>query len=162
MRAVWISGVLAAALWLVMVWQLAGLKPGAVALQFAWQPGMFGGIIHLWPPEDLELYRRWLPFDCLVLLAYGAFGWLLAVRTRVFAPLPRIVRGIAPVVLPLAALLDLVENGLHWWLTEVPRFGMPSIYLTSAACSALKWSLVILFGALVLWALAADREQGGA
>lgn len=159
MRGVWISGVLAATSWLVMAWHLAELEPGVVALQLAWKPRMFGEIIHLWPPEALELYRRWLLFDGLVLLAYGAFGWLLAVRTRVFSPLPRIVRAAAPFVLPLAALLDAAENCLHWWLTEMPRFGMPSVYLASASCAALKWALLILFGVLVLWALAIGDER---
>lgn len=160
MRAVWISGVLAAAMWLVMAWHLAGLKPGVVALQLAWTPRMFGEIIHLWPPEGLALYRRWLLFDVLVLLAYAVFGWLLAVRTRIFSPLPRSVRAAAPFMLPLAALLDAAENCLHWWLTEVPRFGMPSVYMVSAGCAALKWLLLILFAALVLWALAAEDRRG--
>ena len=161
MRAVWISGILAAASWLVMAWHLAELKPSVIALQLAWDPRIFGEIIHLWPPEGLALYRRWLPFDGAVLLAYGAFGWLLAVRTRIFSPLPRIARTAAPFMLPLAAVLDAVENGLHWWLTEMPRFGVPSIYLISTTCSVLKWLLLILFCALVLWALAVEdgRER---
>ncbi|ENO86747.1 hypothetical protein [Thauera linaloolentis] len=162
MRAVWISGVLTAASWLVMAWHLAGLKPSVIALQLAWSPKVFGEIIHFWPPEGLALYRRWLPFDGLVLLGYGAFGWLLAAHTRIFSQLPRISRAAAPFVLPLAAAFDAAENGLHWWLTEMPRFGVPSIYLISTVCSVLKWLSLILFCALVLWAQAVKDERGRA
>ena len=87
MRAVWASGVLAAALFIGVFIYLLPLKPGVIALQFAWQPQTFGGIIHLWSEADLARYRSHLPVDFIVLLAYAAFGWLLATRTAVFAPL---------------------------------------------------------------------------
>ena len=86
MRAVWVSGVLAAALFIGVFVYLLPLKPGVIALQFAWHPQTFGGIIHLWSEADLARYRSHLPVDCAVLLAYAAFGWLLATRTAVFAP----------------------------------------------------------------------------
>ncbi|WP_068634962.1 hypothetical protein [Thauera butanivorans] len=164
MRAVRASGLLALVLCGLTAWLVAPLEPGVLTLQFAWTPRGFGEIMHVWPPEHLARYRAHLPLDGMLLLAYGIFGWLLATRTRLFAPLPRVARVVMPFVLPLAAAFDAVENGLHWWLTEVPRFGVPSIYLISTTCSVLKWLLLILFGMLVLWALAFKdgREQGGA
>ena len=74
MRAVWASGVLAAALFIGVLMYLLPLKPGVIALQFAWHPQTFGGIIHLWSDADLARYRSHLPVDCVVLLAYAAFG----------------------------------------------------------------------------------------
>ena len=75
MRAVWVSGVLAAALFIGVFVYLLPLTPGVIALQFAWQPQTFGGIIHLWSEADLARYRSHLPVDFVVLLAYAV--WLM-------------------------------------------------------------------------------------
>lgn len=158
MRAVWASGLLAAALFIGVFCYLAPLKPGVIALQFAWQPQTFGGIIHLWSDADLARYRNHLPVDGVVLIAYAAFGWLLATRTAVFLPLAPAARRVARLWLPFAAVFDAAENAFHWWLTEVPRFDTPATYLLSTACSALKWGLLIGFGALVLYALARAED----
>ena len=158
MRAVWASGVLAAALFIGVFMYLLPLKPGVIALQFAWHPQTFGEIIHLWSDADLARYRSHLPVDCVVLLVYAAFGWLLATRTTVFLPLAASMRLVARLWLPLAAVFDAAENAFHWWLTELPRFDTPATYLLSTACSALKWGLLIGFGALVLYALARAED----
>lgn len=158
MRLVWASGVVAAVLFIGLLGYLAPLRPGPIALQFAWQPQTFGAIVHLWPPEDLVRYRNHLAIDGVLLLAYAAFGWLLATRSRVFLPLAPGARLFARLCLPLAALFDAAENAFHWWLTEVPRFDTPGTYLLSTACSALKWALLIGFGVLVLYALARAED----
>lgn len=163
MRALWASAAALIVLEAVVLWMLAPLQPGALVLQLAWTPRGFGEIVHVWPPEHLARYRAHLPLDMLLLLAYGSFGWLLATRTRLFSVLPQLLRTIAPFMLPLAAAADAVENGLHWWLTAAPRFGYAPVYLTSALCAALKWSLVLAFAALALWAAAlGGRERGDA
>ena len=158
MRALWVSGALAATLFVGTMGYLWPLRPGAIALQFAWHPQTFGAIVHLWPPEGLERYRSHLPIDFVTLLAYGSFGWLLAVHTRVFALLGRGGQLFARLCLPLAAGFDAAENAFHWWLTEMPRFGTPQTYLYSTACSTMKWALLIGFGLLVLWSLARARD----
>ena len=158
MRAVYLSGLLVVVLAAVTFWMVAGLQPGVTVLQFAWTPRGFGEIVHVWPPEDLARYRLHLPVDSLLLLAYGSFGWLLATRTALFAALPGHARGAARFVLPLAAAFDAVENALHAWLTEMPRFGLHGLYLLSTTCSALKWALLFGFAALVLWVLARDAD----
>jgi hypothetical protein len=158
MRAVYLSGLLVVVLAVVTFWMTAGLQPGVTVLQFAWTPRGFGEIVHVWAPEDLARFRLHLPVDSLLLLAYGSFGWLLATRTALFAALPGHVRGAARFVLPLAAAFDAVENALHAWLTEMPRFGLHGLYLLSTTCSALKWALLFGFAALVLWALAREAD----
>lgn len=158
MRAVCVSGLLVVVLAGVSFWMVSGLQPGVTVLQFAWTPRGFGEIVHVWPPEDLARYRQHLPVDSLLLLAYGSFGWLLATRTALFAPLPARVASAARFVLPLAAAFDAAENALHAWLTEMPRFGLRALYLLSTSCSALKWALLFGFGVLVLWALAREAD----
>lgn len=61
-------------------------------------------------------------------------------------------------LLPLAAVCDAAENGLHAWLTAMPRFGLHGLYLLAATSSALKWALALGFGVLVLWALARAQD----
>ena len=154
MRAVYLSGLLVVAFGAVTFWMVSGLQPGVTVLQFAWTPRGFGEIVHVWSPEDLARYRLHLPVDSLLLLAYGSFGWLLATRTALFAALPGHARVAARFVLPLAAVCDAVENVLHAWLTEMPRFGADIIYHLSTLCAALKWSLILGFGVLLMWAIA--------
>jgi hypothetical protein len=43
---------------------------------------------------------------------------------------------------------------LHWWLTEIPRFGIAWPYHVSALCSTLKWMLAAGFAVAVCHALA--------
>ena len=153
MRTVWTSGLLALALLAGIAWYLSPLEPGVVALQLAFTPRAFGEVIHFWSPEDLLRYRRHLPVDLLLLAAYGSFGYLLVTRTSVFSSSSQPLRRLASWFLPLAAFFDAMENALHWWLTEVPRFGVPFVYAASASFSFLKWALIVGFGLLVAYAL---------
>jgi hypothetical protein len=145
MRALWISALLAVLLFVGLAWYLAPLEPSVLRLQLAATPRAFGRIVHAWPPEHLARFRAHLPVDGLLLLAYGAFGYLLATRTRVLAALPPWTHSAATWALPAAALFDAVENALHWWLTDVPRFGVPLAYGAAAAAAALKWLLIVGF-----------------
>lgn len=157
-RPVWIAGIAAAALLLGIGWYLAPLDPNILALQFAFTPRVFGGIVHAWPAEHLLRYRTHLPIDVLLLLCYAAFGYLLETRTALFSHLPAVARAWARWALPAAALFDAVENGLHWWLTAAPRFGAPMPYAISASFAAIKWLLLFAFALTVVYALATDES----
>ncbi len=156
--AVWLCGLLVLSLAAGLGWYLWPLKPGALALQLAWTPRAFGEIVHFWSEAELARYRSHLPVDGILLLAYGCFGWLLATRTTLFHGLGRTSRRLATWMLPLAAAFDALENLLHWWLTEVPRFGLPLVYATSAASAWLKWLLIIGFLLICAWAAARDAD----
>lgn len=164
-RALWATGLGALALFAVLLVALAPLEPGVLALQMAYTPRRFGAIVHQWSPAQLMLYRAHLPFDGLLLLLYGSFGWLLAAHTRVLAPLPRRLQRLAAPWLPTAALCDAIENLLHGWLTEAPRFGAAGLYLWASGCSLLKWFLLAGYALLVaaaLWRDAPRAPQGDA
>lgn len=155
---VWLSGLLTVALFAGLTWYLAPLHPGALALQLAWSPRAFGEIIHVWSEADLARYRNHLPVDFVLLAAYGTFGYLVGARTTLFRGAGARYRRVATWVLPMAALSDALENALHWWLTETPRFGVPLVYALSAGCAWLKWLLAI--GFLLLVASVLVREEG--
>lgn len=156
--AVWISGASTVLLFLGLAWWLAPLKPSALALQFAFDAKTFGTIIHAWSPAQLERYRAHLPVDYLLLAGYGAFGYRLATRTAVFAQYGAMARRAVRWMLPLAAASDAVENALHWWLTEVPRFGLVLPYALSGACSVAKWLLLLAFALAVMHASATAND----
>lgn len=158
MRPVWICGLTALALCAGLAWYLEPLNPGVLALQLALTPRAFGEIIHLWSPADLARYRSHLPVDFALLLAYGAFGYLVATRASVFDARSPSFRRVLKWLLPLAAGFDALENALHWWLTEVPRFGVPAVYAVSAGASSLKWLLVLGFMLLSAYALLRAEE----
>jgi hypothetical protein len=158
MPAVWLCGFVTVVLFVGLAWYLAPLNPSILALQFAFTPQAFGTIIHTWPAEHLARYRGHLPFDCLLLLVYGSFGYLLATRSKVFASVSPAIRQFASWALPVAAIGDATENALHWWLTEVPRFGVPVPYAAAAVAATLKWAFVCSFGALTAYALLRERE----
>ena len=154
MRLVWITGLLALAIFAGLAWQLAPLEPGVVALQLAFTPRGFGEIVHRWSADDLLRYRRHLPLDCVLLVLYGSFGYLLARRSRLFARAAPPLARFATWALPAAAVCDAVANAFHGWFTAAPRFGMPQLYALSAGCSLLKWVLLMGFAvavALALW-----------
>ncbi|NKE64417.1 hypothetical protein RAMLITH_01170 [Ramlibacter sp. RBP-2] len=160
MKAVFLvraTGGLAAALFAGIALYLAPLEPGVLTLQLAFSPRVFGQVVHLWPAEHLARYRSHFPADFALLACYGAFGWLLATRTALFAGQPAL-RCWAKWALPLAAAFDSTENALHLWLTEVPRFGVPWAYTAAALAASLKWGLLLAFAFAVAFALAV-RER---
>ena len=158
MVLVWFTGMAAVALMGGIAWYLAPLKPNIVTLQFAFTPRAFGEVVHSWTAEQLLRFRSHLPVDYALLLSYASFGYLLASRTQVFASLPLALRRWATWALPLAAVFDAVENALHLWLTEVPRFGVQLPYLLAASCASVKWLLLFAYALTVAVALVRDES----
>lgn len=158
MKLVWFFGIAAGVMFAGLAWMLAPLDPGVLTLQFAYSPLAFASVIHAWSPEQLALYRAHLPFDFILLGSYGAFGYLLALRSTLFASWRPAARAAARWTLPVAAAFDVGENVLHEWLTAMPRFGVTLPYLAAALCSTLKWALLCGFAIAVASALAQTRH----
>ena len=159
--AVWACGLAALALFAGLALYLSPLEPSVVALQFTYTPRAFAMIVHAWPPEDLARYRAHLPVDGALLVAYGAFGYLLATRTGAFAAVGARARALAAWTMPLAAAFDAAEDVLHAWLTAAPRFGVPGAYAISVACATAKWALIAGFAAVGATALARGAAPPG-
>lgn len=159
MRAVWASGLIALALFAGLAWYLSPLEPGVVALQFAHTPTAFAKTVSLWSSEDLIRYRRHLPVDFLLLVAYGSFGYLMVSRTQVFGSCGQSLRRLATWLLPLAALFDAAENVLHGWLTADTPLEAPFAHAASAGFSCLKWALIGGFCVLLAHALIRFRRR---
>ena len=159
MRLVWLTGVAALALFCAIAWYLAPLQPKILALQFAFTPRAFGEVVHQWTGEPLHRFRMHLPADYALLVSYGLFGYLLTMRTQVFGALQPQHRRWLAWALPLAAAFDAVENALHLWLTEVPRFGVTWPYSLAAMAASVKWFLLFAFTLAVVFSLASARQN---
>lgn len=157
--ALWFSGLATLALSAGLAWYLAPLAPGVLALQLAFSPRDFGAVIHFWSPEQLQRFRQHLPADCLLAFCYGLFGYLLARGTGLFRNCGLLVRRFLAWALPLAAVCDGLENALHGWLTEAPRFATTWPYWAASGSALLKWSLLLAWGLAVVIALWPGAEE---
>ncbi|MDZ7919218.1 hypothetical protein [Rhodoferax sp.] len=137
---------------------LAPLQPSVVALQLTFTPEAFTQVLHAWGPEGVQRFRNHLAFDGLMLLSYGAAGYLAVARTRFFEPLAQQMplRWVA-LLLPLAAVWDAGENVLHWGLTGGDVLTLPCafvLYYIAGLCATLKWAAILSFGIASLMAYA--------
>jgi hypothetical protein len=158
LRAIWLTGLTALTLLAGLGLYLAPLKPDLVALQFAFSPERFGLILVQWGPEGVALFRSHLPIDGILLLCYGAFGYLLAMRTRIFSNQSKTTIRWLALLMPLAALADSGENLLHWLLTG-SQAQMPTwVYALAGLCASLKWVGLVLFTVATVWAVVWRRQ----
>lgn len=158
LRAIWFTGLSALALLVGLGLYLAPLKPNLVALQFAFSPESFGLILVQWGSEGVALFRSHLPIDGILLLCYGTFGYLLAIRTRIFSNQSKATSHWLALLMPLSALADSGENLLHWLLTS-SQVQMPSwVYALAGVFASLKWVGLVLFTAATVWAVVWRRH----
>lgn len=134
---------------------LAPLQPSVVALQLTFTPEAFAQVLYAWGPEGVQRFRQHLPVDGLLLVSYGAAGYLAVARTRFFEPLAQhMPLWWVALLLPLVAVCDAGENLLHWWLTGGDALSDPSasvLFLAAGLCASLKWGGIVVFalGALL-------------
>jgi len=146
------TGVAALLLFIALAVYLLPLQPNIVALQFAFHTEAFRTILDQWQPAGVALFRSHLPADCVLLVLYGTFGYLLATRTPVFARYTPAWRQRVAAFMPVGALADAGENILHWTLTGGHLENAALLVPLATACSAVKFAGIVLFGLAVLHA----------
>lgn len=157
MKPVWALGLASVALFMGLGWYLQPLQPNIVALQFTYSPSAFQTVLDAWGVQGVQRFRLHLVIDDVLLLCYGAFGYLLVRRSAWF-------RGFSPanqrrvaMLMPLAALCDAVENLLHGYLTGESVAAAPAVYGVAGVAASAKWLCLLLF--VLLCAVAAWRRQ---
>lgn len=150
MKSVWTTGVLALALLLGLAAYLAPLQPPLVALQLTFSHTAFDAVLQQWGPQGVALFRSHLGPDYLLLLAYGAFGYLLVQRSRLF------VGSALPLALwrwtmPLAAAADAVEDAVHWAATAPGAVLGDGWHLLAGLCASAKLALFVGFLLAAAW-----------
>lgn len=139
---------------------LAPLQPSVVALQLTFTPEAFAQVLQAWGPEGVQRFRNHLVVDGLLMLSYGAAGYLAVVGTHFFEPLAnRLPLRWVALLLPVAAVCDAGENLLHWELTGIDALAAPAVaawYLVAGLCAAFKW---VGIGVFALAALIARLQR---
>lgn len=151
-----LGGLLAASQWHLGA-MLDPLQPWLPTLQLTWDPHAFAAILQGWRDAGhLPLYVRHFTWDTLHPLLYGAFGYVVATRTRVYDRMVPWLQRAATWAMPLAAAFDGLENAAHWRLLSLWQAGetLPSTLVTlSATAASLKWALIAVAAALLLLAI---------
>lgn len=130
----------AAVLFIRMQLMLASLSPNILALQFAFTPASFQGVLADWQGHGVAAYRAHFPLDFAFLLSYGVFGYLLASR-----PQAEHAKWLAPA----AAACDAAENVAHLFLLSSAAAPSGWVVAVAATLSLLKWLLLAVFAAAV-------------
>jgi len=146
MNLLWLIGLCNVLLFAGMTVLLAPLKPGILALQCSFTRKSFRAVLAAWGDAGLRRYRAHLPVDFVFLLGYAAFGYLWAMQ----AALPARALALACWALPVAAVCDALENLAHLHLARPDVSAAAGWYAFTGTCSALKWTLVLVFAGLVL------------
>lgn len=156
MFLLWLLGLLCVALFAGITWYLRPLKPTIFALQFAYTRRAFMAVLVAWEPQGVARFRKHFVADYLYLVCYGLLGFGVATQTAWLsqAPLWWPLLCVLPWLLPVAAVLDVVENGLHRYLSRGQHaLRAPSaMFVLSGGASTLKWLLIAAFAALALYA----------
>lgn len=154
MRLTLALGIAALLLFIGLAVHLAPLKPGIVALQLSFDAASFQAVLSSWQAEGLALYRSHLPADFVLLLLYGAFGYRLGRHLR---PGSRLFTW----ALPVAAVADAAENGLHLALTAGATVTAQAPYLLAGLAATAKWLAFAVFIACAVAAAVRPRAQRG-
>ena len=148
-RAVWLFGIASAVLLTGLGVYLMPLQPSIVALQFAFSTEAFLAVLQAWKPAGVELFRSHLAVDGVLMLCYGAFGYLLAIRTAVFGRMSSDARHKLSLMMPVAACADAMENILHWLMTGNTAEAWLWLVPLASVCASVKFAGIFGFGAAV-------------
>jgi len=151
--------VITAVLFIAMAGVVSPLRPSVPALQFTFSEAAFNSVIAAWPPDGIERFRTHLVIDFAFLVSYGVLGWLLSVRTRLFAQWSPAAKMRMAVCLPFAAGADAIENLLHFFLVSGAGTTPSLIYLLAGIVATLKWLLIAIFMINAAWSLLLGRSR---
>ena len=156
----WLSGALALGLFVAMVVHSSSLVPGIPALQLTFNEAAFKAILAQWGNDGIAVFRTHLRIDFLVLTSYGIFGYLFVQYGALFQQLSKSVRRLASWVMPIAAILDAIENLLHLELISDAATHPPALYLAAGLVATGKWLLIGDFMAGTLYLLVSKWRHG--
>lgn len=150
MKSVWFFGLSSLALLLGLAFYLAPLHPPLLALQFTFSQQAFEAVTAQWGAQGLALFRSHLYPDFGLMACYALYGVATVRCTRLFQ-----MRYMPPIVwyatMPLAALADAAENGLHLAITAPQAQAQAWWYLAAGISASLKFGLIAVFLGVACW-----------
>lgn len=160
MRSVLLVAAASLALFAAMAVYTSPLDPAIPAIQFTFTESGFRRVLDAWRPEDVARFEGHFAIDFPFLACYGALGYLLTGRTRLFLTFTRRARSMLAAALPVAAAADAVENALHLAFLHGPAAVAPALYGVAGTVASMKWLLIAGFVACAAYALATRRVRG--
>jgi hypothetical protein len=139
--------------------------PGIVRFEFVRSTGEAATILGEWGDHGRDLARLSLWLDFAFMASYGAFFALAGFATRDYARARGLrslaaAGGVAPYMAIAAAIFDMAENIAL--LLVLDGHGGGTAPLLATACASVKFLLIALAIAYVIWGLAARLLQRGA
>jgi hypothetical protein len=161
-KSVVIVGTLALTLFIAMASYTSPLRPSIPELQFTYNAQAFHAIVAAWPPDGMVRFKLHFLIDFPFLLCYGALGYLISTRTRLFVRCSPRLRSTLACMLPASAAADAVENLLHVYLISATGPLPETLYVLAGAVALLKWLLGGLYVAAAAVALPTHLLRRGA
>lgn len=132
-------------------WIVRGLDPNILRVQFTFDAQRFWAIVDAWGPVNAAIYISHFPWDWVHILLYSLLGIAICRRRGIFARVGDVPRRLWALVLPLAGLMDVLENAAQLYLLAGASNGGGFVVPASALCSTIKWLLVLLFAGACVW-----------
>lgn len=128
-------------------WLVRELRPNIIELQLTFSASAYWGALAAWGAPGQAAYASHFFYDFIHLPIYAGFGHVMARHSGLLGP-EASARSFPALLLPVAAVFDLIENLFQLRLLAGPHSGGEIEVAVSALCSACKWGLVLLF---TLW-----------
>ncbi|SFC37360.1 hypothetical protein SAMN05421780_10520 [Flexibacter flexilis DSM 6793] len=142
---VWVVTLIYLASQIHLAYMVNSLKPSLVQLQLTFTAAGFWGIIEQWKTEGLLIYLSHFSWDLFHVLAYSAFGIVMVQQTTFFKKFSPVWYRFFLAALPVAGIMDLIENELHLYIITLPHGTATTLVPLAATCSLIKWILALGF-----------------
>ena len=139
------AGILTVLLFLAMAIHAAPLEPSIPAIQLTFSKASFDAIIAQWQPEGVRRFRWHFAIDFPFLVSYAWFGYLLSRHSRCGSGRSACARELLAWALPVAAIMDGVENVLHLSFVDAAVSLPGAMYFAAGVVATAKWALIVAF-----------------
>lgn len=132
----WITFMLGITLYFI----LHKVSPSILKLQFTFNEKAFQAIVGQWTDDDKAKINSHFLLDYAFLVAYGSFGYFLALNLIQSSGL---IASVALFVMPIATICDVIENLLHQKLLSAGQVSLSSkLFFAAGLFASLKWLLI--------------------
>lgn len=159
MRTVRVLVAASALLFVAMALYTSPLDPSIPAIQFTFTESAFKSVLNAWGPSGVARFRAHFAIDFPFLATYGALGYLLSKRTRLFRSVTQRAASLLAVSLPVAAAADAIENALHLYFLYGTVPIAEALYFAAGVAASVKWLLIAAFVCCSLYALRKNVNQ---
>tara|TARA_R110001583_G_scaffold100991_1_gene247303 strand:+ start:2517 stop:3032 length:516 start_codon:yes stop_codon:yes gene_type:complete len=151
-RWVGFLAIIATLLFAAMAIYTSPLEPSIPEIQLTFTASAFNAILAEWKPAGVHLFKVHFLIDYPFLVSYGALGYLISIKTRLFTGVAPLVRTLHAISLPVAAVADATENALHLFFLFKAGPVAQSLYFVAGTVVSIKWLLIVTFVGSAIYA----------